>query len=99
MIAVIDVFVSKEAFEEYLELKRLHSETEAVQQECKKIAEYAEDKEWKDNPVLVSEILQVLLQYETALSYASIMLDTDIYNELNLTIAQEWEGIKKRYYD
>ena len=99
VIAVIDVFVSKEVMEEYLELKRLHSETEAVQQECKKIAENAESKKWKEDPLLISEILQVLLQYETALSYASIILDTDIYNELNPTIVQEWASIKKRYYE
>lgn len=98
VIAVIDIFVSKEILEDYMELKRLYSETEAVQQECKKIAENAESKEWREDHVLTSEILQVLLQYETALSYASIILDTDIYNELNPTITQEWDGIKKRYY-
>lgn len=54
-----------------------------IQQECKKTAEYASSIGWQENHFLLSEIIQVYLHYETALSYASIMLDSDIYNAIN----------------
>lgn len=98
VIAVIDVFLSMEVLEDYIELKRLFTETETVQQECKKIAENAASKEWREDNILIGEILQVYLQYEAALSYASIILDADIYNELNPTISQEWNDMRERYY-
>ncbi len=98
IIAVIDVFLSKEVLDDYIELKRLHKETEAIQQECKRIAENAKIKEWEADNALMSEVLQVYLQYETALSYASILLDTKIYQDLNPAITQEWDSIRDRYY-
>ena len=97
-VAVINVFLSKEIIKEYLELKQLHNETDIIQQECKKTAEYASSIGWQENHFLLSEIIQVYLHYETALSYASIMLDSDIYNAINQKSTQEWEEIRKRYY-
>ena len=98
VIAVIDVFLSKEVLDDYMELKRLHKETEVIQQECKRIAENAKIKKWEADNTMISEVLQVYLQYETALSYASIMLDTEIYQEINPAIMQEWNRIRVRYY-
>ena len=98
IIAVIDMFLSKEVLDDYIELKRLHKETEAIHQECKRIAENAKIKEWEADNALMSEVLQVYLQYETALSYASILLDTKIYQDLNPAITQEWDSIRDRYY-
>jgi len=96
--AVIDVFLSIEILDEYFELKRLHTETDSIQQECKIVAENASSTDWQETHELLSEILRVYLHYETALSYASIMLDTNIYKAINLTATQEWEGIRNRYY-
>ncbi|MEE1034380.1 MAG: hypothetical protein U0L06_07445 [Agathobacter sp.] len=90
--------LSKEVLDDYIELKRLHKETEAIHQECKRIAENAKIKEWEADNALMSEVLQVYLQYETALSYASILLDTKIYQDLNPAITQEWDSIRDRYY-
>ena len=59
--------------------------------------ESASKTEWRENHLLLSEAIQVCLNYETALFYASIMLDTGICNLLNPKITQEWEGIRQRY--
>ena len=55
-------------------------------------------KNWEENNTIRSEILQVYLRYEIALSYASLILDSEIYQSLNDSLTKEWEQIRDRYY-
>lgn len=44
-----------------------------------------------------SIIFKVLLDYESNLAWAGIVLDEDIFNELNESTEKDWEKIKKKY--
>lgn len=44
------------------------------------------------------KILREIVRYETALAYASTMLDSKYFKEINPQKTAEWEKIKKRYF-
>lgn len=44
-----------------------------------------------------SEALKLVITYETTLAWSSIKLNSNIYEELNPTLSQEWELLKQQY--
>ena len=49
------------------------------------------------NNKILAQTMKAYTHYESTLAYASVILDSDIYNELNESLEEEWEEIKKRY--
>ena len=45
----------------------------------------------------IPEIIHIVLDYETTLTYGAIMLDSKIYNTLNPELSSEWNQIKLTY--
>lgn len=46
---------------------------------------------------LKTETIASVLDYETALTYGAILLDSKIYNKLNPSLSEEWNKIKIEY--
>jgi hypothetical protein len=43
------------------------------------------------------EIIINIIEYESTLSWGTILLDTDIYNSLNKELSEKWAKIKRKY--
>jgi hypothetical protein len=43
------------------------------------------------------EMISNIMEYESILSWASILLSEKKYNELNMSLSTKWEEIKKKY--
>jgi hypothetical protein len=54
---------------------------------------------FKNNPEedSTSEIIRDILEYETTISWANILLNEHTYNKMNALLSSEWEEIKKEY--
>lgn len=44
-----------------------------------------------------SQMLLLIIEYESALSWSHILLDEDVYNKLNTKLSKEWEDMKILY--
>lgn len=51
----------------------------------------------KDSKTVVPEILLNVIEYESILSWANILLDTKIYDNLNKDLSIKWNNLKKEY--
>lgn len=98
VVVLVDIFLSTECISEYLKLRRLEQDCLNVQEKCKEIWEQYESAKYQFDILLTGKAFRVVLQYEAALSYASMMLDTDAFGKIQFAAEQEWEDIKKRYH-
>ena len=97
VVALADIIISTDMIKDYLELKTLKGEMEAVEEECKQAWEhYHEDGSSADNKT-IAMVLRAFVRYETALAYASIMLDPAVFRKLRNQIADEGEELQLRY--
>ncbi len=97
IVAVLGIFLSMNFWDEYHKLKELQSEMEAVQTDCKNVWEHFSGRAGKPDLKTSAIIIRAFIRYETALAYASIMLDSKIFKEKNQEITDEWIKLKKRY--
>jgi hypothetical protein len=44
-----------------------------------------------------TEIIRNILEYEATISWGNILLDEKIYNEMNASLSDKWEALKKEY--
>lgn len=95
-VALVDLFIAAEIIDEYRCLKTFTDETEKVIEECKIIWESGKLGKHPNNKIL-AQVMKAYTHYESTLAYASVILDSDIYNELNDSLEEEWDEIKKRY--
>ena len=98
IVAVVDILITHNVLNDYLDLKELRSEAVTVQEKCKDAATAALEEHWKLSEKTNGKIINAFLRYETALSYASIILSQKVYDRMNDDLTKKWEGIKKRYY-
>lgn len=95
-VALVDLFIAVEIIDEYRCLKTFTEETEKVIEECKMIWESGKLCKQPNNKI-VAQIMKAYTHYESTLAYAFVILDSDVYNELNASLEDEWDEIKKRY--
>lgn len=96
IVALVDLLIAAEIFEDYQNLKSFTEETEKVIEECKSIWDSGKLSK-KNNNKTIAEIMKAYSHYESTMAYASIILDSEIYNKLNDPLTSEWNEIKKRY--
>jgi hypothetical protein len=66
-----------------------------VYENYRKLFQYLKNNNEKDNKR--PEIIINVIEYETTLSWGSVLLDTKIYNSLNSELSKKWEEIKGKY--
>lgn len=98
IVAAVDILITHNMLNDYLDLKELRTEAEIVQEKCKDAASAALEEHWKLSERTKGKIINAFLRYETALSYASMILNQKVYDKVNDDLTRKWEGIKKRYY-
>lgn len=97
VVAIIDLVIFADVFEEYRGLKTFYEETNKILDECISIWDsYTEHYNNPDNKTM-ARIMKAYSHYETTLAYESIMLDEEIFNTMNEQLEKEWEELKKRY--
>ncbi|MDO4648307.1 MAG: hypothetical protein Q4B26_06620 [Eubacteriales bacterium] len=96
VVALVDLLIAAEIFEEYQNLKTFTEETEKVIDECKSIWE-SEKLNKKVSNKTIAAIMKAYSHYESTMAYASIILDSEIYNKLNAPLTAEWNEMKNRY--
>lgn len=96
VVALVDLLIAAEIFEEYQSLKIFTEETGKVIEECKAIWDSEKLNKTVNNKT-IAQIMKAYSHYESTLAYASIMLDSEVYNKLNDPLIMEWDEIKKRY--
>lgn len=96
-VAVVDVFLSLDFLKDYLKLKKLQDDLENVLTSCKSIWEHYSCKRGKTEMKTMAEIIRVVIRYETSLAYASLMFDSDIFEQIKTSTTAEWENVKKRF--
>ena len=80
-LAGLQILLSVNFLIEFLTLRRMKNDFENIQKKCKDIWEAVENEPNIDDDVKgTAHIIRLLVQYETTLSYASIMLDSKILN-------------------
>ena len=96
-VAIVDLIIVMEIFEDYKNLKSFKEETDDVLKECRNLwSNYTERYNNPDNKTMAS-IMNAYSKYEAILANKTIMLDSAIFNEMNDGLKEEWENIKKRY--
>lgn len=96
-VAIVDLIIAMEIFEDYKNLKSFKEETDDVLKECRNLwTIYAERYNNPDNKTMAL-IMKAYSKYEAILANKTIMLDSGIFNEMNDTLKKDWEDIKKRY--
>lgn len=99
-LAILNGFLSLRLLGDYCELHALRSEIRNVLEKCKHICEDRASSHRKTfSAQQQAHLIRECIRYECALAYASIMLDEDLYKQLNLTHEKEWQAVKERYYD
>ncbi len=96
-VTVVDVFLSLDFLRDYLKLRKLQDDLEDVLTSCKNIWEHYSSKHGKAEMKTTAEIIRVVIRYETSLAYASLMFDSDIFEQIKTSTNAEWENIKKRF--
>lgn len=97
VVALIDLLIAADVFEEYRSLKTFSEETNKILDECINIWDNYSERYNNPDDKTMARIMKAYSDYETTLAYESIMLDEKIFNTMNKQLEQEWEDIKKRY--
>lgn len=98
-LAILNGFLSLRLINDYCELRALRAGLHTTLDNCKHICEDRINSQRKTFSIQQqAHVIRECIRYECALAYASIMLDEDIYSELNWGHTQKWNEIKKRYY-
>lgn len=96
-IAILQTFLSMSFLGNYFRLHNLKNDLDSVQTKCKAIWENL--KQSKKKTICMDQqalIIREVIRYETALSYASTMLDKKLYEKVNPSATAEWEDLRKR---
>ena len=100
LLAILNGFLSLRLLDDYCELHALRTEIRNVLEKCKHICEDRANSRRKTfSAQQQAHLIRECIRYECALAYASIMLDEDLYQQLNPTHEKAWKAIKERYYD
>ena len=98
VMLAFNLVISLAIFDDLLQVFRLKRELEIVHQKCKEILSYTQgSSNGNESFQFIGETFREIVRYETALSYASIMLDSKYFHKINSEKSQEWELYKKRY--
>ena len=97
IVAVFSIFFSLGFLDDYLKIRALQRDLDAVQTKCKSIWTHYSDKRGNPDMQSAAEVIRVAIQYETSLAYASLMFDSKEFEKLNVEISSEWEEMKKRF--
>lgn len=50
-----------------------------------------------DKSNFIPEIILSVVEYETVIAWANILLSTSVYEKLNASLSEKWEGMKSKY--
>ena len=99
IIAIFEGFIALNIVEDYFELKYLRDASRHVSDDCMRICEdYSGTKRTTLTSTQQAHVVRTCIRYECALSYASMMLDKNVYLQLNAMHAERWKEIKERFY-
>ncbi len=97
-IAVLQAFLSMSFLGRYFRLRDLKETLDIIQNKCKGIWEnLSSNKSATIDITQQAHIIREVLRYETALAYACIVFDENIYNKLNDETTKAWNTMRKRY--
>lgn len=97
VVAIIDLVIFADVFEEYRSLKTFYEETNKILNECISIWDSYTERYNNPDKKTVAKIMKAYSHYETTLAYESIMLDEEIFNTMNEQLEKEWQELKERY--
>lgn len=98
-LAILNGFLALNYINDYSELRFLKTELQTICDNCKHVCEdFSETRRKTFTPKQQAHVIRECIRYETALSYASTMLDERIYIKLNPEHEKKWDALKQRYY-
>lgn len=76
-------------------LKSFHDSVEANFNDLKSITEKLGDNRKLTDVELM--LIRALVEYEVNIAESNLLLDSKIFNEMNLELTKEWQEIKVKY--
>lgn len=97
-VLALNFFLALGIVRDIVSLYRLKTSLEKVHDNCKAIltSQLINDDAIDQQPV-TGKVMREIVRYETALAYASTMLDSKYFAKINTRKAIEWEEYKKRF--
>lgn len=92
----ISVIFSSSFFIDTLGIYNLSKETENIYRECNQLCVNYEENKIQGH-TLYSMIIEILIKYENTLISTQVDLDSDLFNEMNNDLTNQWEKIKQEY--
>lgn len=96
-MAIIQLLLSGYFFLEYRDLKEYKDRTEQIFLDFKKLFDNGLVNKEESIKKNMPEIIRLYTVYETNISDKKLSLDSQIYEQLNDTLTQNWEKIKIKY--
>ena len=94
----LNLFLALDIVADLIRLYRLKISLEKVHSNCKSIlSSHALDNENRDQLQAAGGVIREIVRYETALSYASTMFDSNYFKKINPQKTKEWEDYKTKY--
>lgn len=97
-VLALNFFLALGIVRDIVSLYRLRTSLEKVHDNCKAIltSQLINDDAIDQQPV-AGKVMREIVRYETALAYASTMLDSKYFAKINTHKSKEWEEYKKRF--
>ena len=93
VLTIVTAFLSSDLIMDCSKLFCLKKNLEELEKRCKLYA-----SKFEENNENIGGIIREVINYEVLLTQASIMLDSEIYNQSNSQLTKEWKDILNRYY-
>ena len=94
----LNLFLALDIVADLVRLYRLKLSLDKVNGNCKIIlSSHVLENEDKNQLQAAGSVIREIVRYETALSYASTMFDSNYFREINSQKAKEWDDYKARY--
>ena len=96
LLGIANILISLHTLQDFINILYLKKSLERVSENCKALWSSLSDKNCSSSHI-IGKISRELIRYETALAYASIMLDSKCFKKINDEKTKEWAKLQKRF--
>jgi hypothetical protein len=94
-IFIIQLAIPAILLQQSIKYSLFHSRLNKVFEKYRSLYNNLKDKNEKEQ--CNTEIIRNILEYEATISWGNILLDEKTYNEMNASLSDKWEALKKEY--
>lgn len=96
-LPILQLFLSKYFIENLITIFNYSSNVDSTLKDIRKLFSNGISKDSMKNVIIQGQVIYIIIKYETNISHSKLFLDSNIFNNLNTILTNDWKQIKNKY--